>query len=37
MFEDMKLTAVGSYSTWNFLERIRKRVESAMVVNKNAT
>ena len=35
-FEDMELTAGGSYSMWNFLGGIRKRVECTRVINKKS-
>ena len=33
----MELIAGGSYSMWNYLEEIRKEVESARVIDKKAT
>ena len=36
-FEDIEMTAGGSYCMWNFLEQIRKEVEFAMAINKKTT
>ena len=36
-FEDMELTVGRSYSMWNFLELIKKGVESTRVINRKAT